>query len=84
MLNLFRKIVMISFSFEINESIIKMYEKAIAKFITMWSENYKTFPKLHYLVHLPTAARKYFLQTVINPYFILIIKIWPVHSIFML
>lgn len=60
MMNVFRKIVLIAFSYEVNDVVIKMFEKSIAKFISMWGAKYKTFPKLHYLVHLPTAVKRYF------------------------
>lgn len=59
MMNLFRKIVMICFSFEINDMGLAILEKTIAKFIQMWSSEYKSFPKLHYLVHLPTSIKKF-------------------------
>ena len=50
---------MIVMKFEINEVEMKMLEKSIAKFIETWRDNkFEVFPKLHYLVHLPTAIKK--------------------------
>ena len=59
MINLLRKITMISFDIEINEIKINYLERIIEEFIKEWEKTYENgIPKLHYLVHLPNSFRK--------------------------
>ena len=58
-LNLLRKIMLISFDIELNEIKVNYLERIIAEFIREWDAIYeKGVPKLHYLVHLPNVFRK--------------------------
>lgn len=59
MLNLLRKILMITMALKISEIQILLLEKIIARFIQIWNESYDTFPKLHFMVHIPNTIRKY-------------------------
>ena len=59
LLNLLRKITMLTFAYSQNESKLDRLEKYIEKFIQMWDETFGSgFPKLHYLIHIPNWIRK--------------------------
>ena len=61
LINLLRKITMITFDFEPSEQALNTLEVLIEKFIDLWQLFYgekSGFPKLHYLVHLPKWIRK--------------------------
>lgn len=50
---------MIVMKYEISDIELKLLEKSIAKFIELWSAaGYESFPKLHYIVHIPRAIEK--------------------------
>lgn len=59
LINLMRKIIMISFDYDPNEQMIVRLEGYIAQFIRLWDDIIgSSFPKLHFLIHLPKWIRK--------------------------
>ena len=59
LVNLLRKIIMIAFKPTISEESLSYLELAISKYIDLHKKYYdKSFPKLHYLVHLPDDIRR--------------------------
>ena len=58
-INLLRRITMISFAFEPKDHHIDALQNYIKKFIQLWDQLFgKGFPKLHFLVHLPKWIKK--------------------------
>ena len=54
-----RKIIMITFAYEIPEYQIKCLEIYIEKYIEMHKKYYSnSYPKLHYLIHVPDQIRQ--------------------------
>ena len=59
LINLLRIIVMISFDFYPNSTLIDKLEDSVENYIKLYKKVYeKGYPKLHYLVHLPKWIRK--------------------------
>ena len=59
LINLARSITMIATAFYLNQTLINQLSDSISKFITKWiAMGYESFPKLHYMVHIPTAIQK--------------------------
>ena len=61
LINLLRKIIMLTFNYEISREQIEMLKVYIQKYIELHDKYYSSsYPKLHYLVHIPNDIEKYF------------------------
>lgn len=50
---------MTSTAYNISDADISLLERRIAKFITLWGKCSTYFPKIHYMIHIPSAIRKF-------------------------